>query len=135
MIKYVFNEKNFGKSILDLIDDIAKTNDCITEDSIDYDIYEESGETHFIFEMPGFDKKDISIELTNDSCIYIVAKKSKISEISERKYIEQNSDNIKKYKIKLVQELIAGDIKTSLKDGILTVSIKPKNERKIINID
>ena len=144
MIRHVFNENNFGKSILDLIDEIVTENGGTSfgpnknsEDlndifSKDYDIYEDSGERHFEFALPGFDKKDIRIELTNDNFITVGAKRAK----EAKNYIERNSDNIKKYKLELTPELAQGDFRTSLKDGILTVSIKPtRYDRKFINID
>lgn len=131
------NYDKFEKSLVEILKDLEKQADSIIsknskdEYSTDYNIYEENGYKHYEFMLPGFEKEEIKVEISNKNEIIITTSKKK----NTRQYLEKNVKDSKMFKIELHSELINDNIKTIFKDGVLTLSFKAQNNPKIIKIN
>jgi HSP20 family protein len=84
----------------------------------------------------GFGKEDIDVELVGDTLI--------ITGTKEEKEVNENTEYIQKHisnqsferKIRLHRDYIGGDFKAKYKDGLLTITVSPKEEhKKLIEIE
>ena len=91
-----------------------------------YDFYEKDDAFHIEFKVPGFSKKDISIDIDGD-ILHMIADSGKKDEHGFR------SEVINK-KLKLFNSLALDTCKATLKDVLLTVSFKNKITSKKIKI-
>lgn len=101
------------------------------------DIYEKDGLYTIEMDIPGYDKKDISIENNNDY-LTITAEKSEEDNKEEKNYIRRERAYGKYQRSFYVGDLDADSIKASFSDGILKVTIPKKEEienKKIIEIE
>lgn len=85
------------------------------------DIFEDSQNIYFDFEIPGVNKEDVSIKINDDKVLALVAKKfisnPNMGNNAERKFHEY------KRSFQLEGEFQEEQINASLKDGILSVKI------------
>ena len=118
----------------DIFDDLAVSKN----DNMKCDIYELGGDYHIEMDIPGFDKKDISIETKNGYLTVIAEKNSEDSE-EEKNYIRRERSYGKYERSFYLGELDSDNVKAEFKDGILKISIPKKKEeksaKKYINID
>ena len=101
------------------------------------DIYEKDGLYTIEMDIPGYDKKDISIENNNDY-LTITAEKSEEDNKEEKNYIRRERAYGKYQRSFYVGDLDADKIKANFSDGILKVTIPKKEEienKKIIEIE
>ena len=91
------------------------------------DIYEE--EKNYIIELdaPGFDKKDISIDVDN-KYLTISAKRESSEDESDRNYIRKERSYTNMSRSFYIGSVDEKDIKANFKDGILKVVV-PKEEK------
>ena len=99
------------------------------EQHIKCDIYEKDGNYHIEMDVPGFDKKDISIE-ANDGYLTITAEKN-----SEDEEKNENKNYIRRERVygKVERSFYLGDldqdkIDAEFKNGILNIVVPKKEE-------
>lgn len=106
----------------DLFDNFMTTR----EESMKCDIYEEGGKYHIEMDVPGFDKKDISLEVKN-GYLNVIAHKKHEENIKEKNYIRKERSYGKFQRSFYVEDLDEEKIEASFNNGTLTVVI-PKKE-------
>lgn len=99
------------------------------EQNMKCDIYEKDGNYHIEMDVPGFDKKDISIE-ANDGYLTISA-----SHNSEEDYTGEDKNYIRRERVygKVERSFYLGDldqdkIDAEFKNGILSIVVPKKEE-------
>ena len=99
------------------------------EQHLKCDIYEKDGNYHIEMDVPGFDKKDISIE-ANDGYLTITAEKN-----SEDEEKNENKNYIRRERVygKVERSFYLGDldqdkIDAEFKNGILNIVVPKKEE-------
>lgn len=118
----------------DIFDDLAvsKHND------MKCDIYEKDNKYHIEMDIPGFDKKDISVECNNGYVTITAEKTTENNEDEDKKFIRRERTYGKIQRSFNFGDVDEENIKAEFKDGTLKVCI-PKidanQSKKIINID
>ena len=122
----------WGLSLFDDFDDFfapffeteRKTN------SIKVDISEKDNQYILEMDVPGYDKKDISIELDNGYLTVKVQKQEDIEEKNKKQnYIKKERKNVTCSRTFYVGDIKEESIKPTLDNGILKITF-PKNEDK-----
>lgn len=118
------------------LDDIF--NDLITSknDSMKCDIYEQDGDYHIEMDVPGFDKKDISIESKNGYLV-ITAEKESNDEEEQKNYVRRERSYGRYERSFYLGELDSENIDAEFKDGVLKIVVPKKEEldnKKVIEI-
>lgn len=110
--------------------------------TISMDVSETKDKIKVKINLPGFEKKDISIELKDDAKYLIIKGENKEEEKEENEifHIVQRSFGKFEKKVSLPQNKIdIQKIKADMKNGILSIEIQkiepPKIEQKTIQID
>lgn len=106
------------------------------DDAMKCDIYEKEGLVHIELDVPGFNKDDISIELSKGNLIVTAKKEEK--ETENKKYYRRERNFYGKYS----RSFYLGDVEedqvdASFKDGILTITVPKeatKENKKLIEI-
>ena len=100
------------------------------------DIYEKDGKYHVVMDIPGFDKKDISVDC-NDGYLTITASKEKEIEDKDKNYIRKER-TFGSYKRQFyVGNVDIDNIEAEFKDGTLKIIIPrldEKDTKKYIDI-
>lgn len=91
------------------------------------DIYEEGKNYIIELDAPGFDKKDISIDVDN-KYLTISAKRESSEDESDRNYIRKERSYTNMSRSFYIGSVDEKDIKANFKDGILKVVV-PKEEK------
>lgn len=112
-----FFEFPFKKNFREL-ENIMKTDVKETESNYEIEV-----------DLPGFDKKDVSISL-NDGYLTISAKKENSTNESEHKYIRRERCYGSCQRSFYVGDIDESEINAKLENGILTISL-PKEDKKI----
>lgn len=112
----------------DLLDDFVKDDKFSMMKS---DIYEKDGKYYVEMDIPGFDKKDISINCEN-GYLTIEAEKNYENEDKSKKYIRRERTYGKVKRQFYVGDIETENIKAEFKNGVLKVivPIQDKNETK-----
>lgn len=101
------------------------------------DIYEKEGNYHIVADIPGIDKKDISVECNNGYLTITATKEEEKEETEDKKFIRKERFYGKVTRKFYVGDVAEDEIKAEFKDGVLSVDIpkvdKEKN-KKIIDI-
>ena len=116
----------------DIFDDLAVSKN----DNMKCDIYELGDDYHIEMDIPGFDKKDISIETKNGYLTVIAEKNSEDSE-EEKNYIRRERSYGKYERSFYLGELDSDNVKAEFKDGMLKITVPKKDEaenKKVIEI-
>ena len=103
------------------------------------DIFEEGNDYVIEVETPGFDKKDIKIEL-DDGYLRVSAEKSEDEKNSKKKYYRRERHSYTKCERQFyVGDVSDSDIKAEFRNGVLRLSVpkseEKKEQKKLINID
>lgn len=103
------------------------------------DIFEEGNDYVIEVETPGFDKKDIKIEL-DDGYLRVSAEKSEDEKNSKKKYYRRERHSYTKCERQFyVGDVSDRDIKAEFRNGVLRLSVpkseEKKEQKKLINID
>ena len=107
-----------------------------TTDQMKCDIYEKDEAYHIVADIPGIDKKDISVECS-DGYLTITAVKEEEEENLDKKFIRKERFYGKMTRKFYVGDVEQDEIRAEFKDGILTVDIPKVNKekhKKIIDI-
>ena len=106
------------------------------DDAMKCDIYEKDGMVHIELDVPGFDKKDINIELSKGNLIVTATKEE--TEKDKKKYYRRERTFYGKYSRSFYLGDVEDDkIDASFKDGILTITVPKeasKDNKKLIEI-
>lgn len=95
---------------------------------MDCDIYEQDNTYYIELDLPGFDKKDISIEM-NKGNITITALKEEQETSEDKKYFRKERKVYGKYERSFyLGEVDEEAVKANFEGGILTISIPKKTE-------
>ena len=107
----------------DLFDNFMSTRES---DSMKCDNYEKGGKYHIEMDVPGFDKKDISLEVKN-GYLNVTAHRKSEEDVKEKNYIRKERSYGKFQRSFYVGDLDEDKIEASFNNGTLTVVI-PKKE-------
>lgn len=107
------------------------------DDKMKCDIYEKDNKYHVEASVPGFDKKDIKIEV-NKGNLTITAEKSEEEVDEDKKYIKRETRSYGKFQRSFyLGDVEEENIEASFNNGILTVIIPkkvPEDTRRTIEI-
>ncbi len=106
----------------DFFDNMEDTN------SMKCDIYEKDGDYHIEMDIPGFEKKDISIECDNGN-LTITAEKEESENDESKKYIKRERTYGKYQRSFYLGDVEEEKIKAEFKNGMLKIKV-PKKEEK-----
>ena len=105
--------------------------------SMKCDIYEKDGDYHIEMDIPGFEKKDISIECDKGN-LTITAEKEESDEDSSKKYIKRERTYGKYQRSFYLGDVESDNIKAEFKNGMLKITVpkvEEKNTKKQIKIE
>lgn len=113
-------------------------NDLVSKGSSDMkcDVYEKGGDYHVEIDIPGFDKKDISIEAKN-GYLTITAEKALEDKEEDKNYIRRERSYGKYERSFYLGDLDTDNISAEFKNGTLKVIVPHKetiDDKKIIEI-
>ena len=96
------------------------------------DIYEKDGAYHIEMDVPGFDKKDVQIEIDDNDYLTITAEKNtEDTEEDEKKNYIRKERNYGKYQRSFyVGGVDKENIQANFENGILKISMPKKEEEK-----
>ena len=100
------------------------------------DIYEKGGDYHIEMDVPGFDKKDISINVDN-GYLTITAEKQNEEKDEEKNYIRRERSYGKYERSFYLGNFNDEDVNAEFKDGMLKITVPKKeqnNEKNYIEI-
>lgn len=115
----------------DIFDDLVSK-----KEDMKCDIYEKDSKYHIEMDIPGFDKKDVKIEIKNDYLI-ISAEKQEDFEEKDKNYIRRERNYGKYERSFALGEVDSENIDAEFKDGMLKIVIPKKeetNNQKFIEI-
>lgn len=119
----------------DIFDDFISSK---KEQNMKCDIYEKGGDYHIEMDIPGFDKKDISVE-TKDG--YLTIKAEKTNEVNEedkdKNYIRRERSYGKYERSFYLGDLDESKVDAEFQNGMLKIIVPKKEEvdnRKVIEI-
>lgn len=103
--------------------------DTEVSDSMKCDIYEKDGIVNIELDVPGFDKKDIDIEL-NKGNLTVTATKEE-TEKDKKKYYRRERTFYGKYQRSFyLGEVDENKINATFKDGILKITVPKEDEKQ-----
>lgn len=126
--KAIQKYKKFWKSIFG--DDVFRDIGIVEVSMPLLNIEEERNQYKYIFHIPGYEKKDITIEVSGNSLVISGSKK-----VRERKkgknyiYKEINESSFKRV-VPLPVDADSEKLKAGFKNGVLTISIPKKKAKK-----
>ena len=114
----------------DILDDVSRLATRRDVTSMKCDVYEENGNYNIEMDIPGYDKKDISIEC-NDGVLTITAEKNTEfnSESESKKYIRRERVYGKITRSFSFSDIDEENISADFRNGTLTVVI-PKSRKQ-----
>ena len=114
----------------DILDDVSRLATRRDVTSMKCDVYEENGNYNIEMDIPGYDKKDISIEC-NDGVLTITAEKNTEfnSESESKKYIRRERVYGKVTRSFSFSDIDEENISADFRNGTLTVVI-PKSRKQ-----
>lgn len=108
----------------DFFDNFVSTKEV---DNMKCDIYEKDGDYHIEMDVPGFDKKDIKVEVKN-GYLTITAEKQTEDNEEQKKYIRHERVYGKYSRSFYLGDLESDNIEASFVDGTLKVIVPKKEE-------
>lgn len=96
--------------------------------SMKCDIYEKDGDYHIEMDIPGFEKKDISIECDNGN-LTITAEKEESENDKSKRYIKRERTYGKYQRSFYLGDVEEDKIKAEFKNGMLTIVVPQKEEK------
>ena len=96
------------------------------------DIYEKDDAYHLEMDVPGFDKKDVQIEIDDNDYLTITAEKSSENneEDDDKNYIRKERNYGKYQRSFYVGGIDKDNIQANFENGILKISMPKKEEEK-----
>lgn len=99
-------------------------------DNMKCDIYEKEGMYHIEADVPGMDKKDISVECNNGYLTITATKEEVKEEKDDKKFIKKERFYGKVSRKFYVGNVEEDGIQASFKDGVLSIDIPKENKEK-----
>jgi HSP20 family protein len=127
MLDLIRNKRNDYR-VWDLMNDFFSTDVMTSVQGFRVDISEKDKEYILEAELPGFDKKDISVELKNNY-LTISAKRDDDKEEKGKDFIRRERSYGEFSRSFYAKGIKQEDIKAKYKDGVLVVSL-PKKEKE-----
>ena len=118
----------------DLLDDFLPS---VKENNMKCDIYEKEGNYYIEMDLPGFNKKDITIDVDNEY-LTITASKEEHEDEENKNYIRKERSYSKTSRSFYIGGATEENFKAEFKDGILKVvvpKIEEKKTKKTIEIE
>ena len=118
----------------DLLDDFLPS---VKENNMKCDIYEKEGNYYIEMDLPGFNKKDITIDVDNEY-LTITASKEEHEDEENKNYIRKERSYSKTCRSFYIGGATEENVKAEFKDGILKVvvpKIEEKKTKKTIEIE
>ena len=118
----------------DLLDDFLPS---VKENNMKCDIYEKEGNYFIEMDLPGYNKKDITIDVDNEY-LTITASKEEHEDEKNKSYIRKERSYSKTSRSFYIGGATEKNVKAEFKDGILKVvvpKIEEKNTKKTIEIE
>lgn len=118
----------------DLLDDFLPS---VKENNMKCDIYEKEGNYFIEMDLPGYNKKDITIDVENEY-LTITASKEEHEDEKNKNYIRKERSYSKTSRSFYIGGVTEENVKAEFKDGILKVvvpKIEEKNTKKTIEIE
>ena len=118
----------------DLLDDFLPS---VKENNMKCDIYEKEGNYYIEMDLPGFNKKDITIDVDNEY-LTITASKEEHEDEENKNYIRKERSYSKTSRSFYIGGVTEENVKAEFKDGILKVvvpKIEEKKTKKTIEIE
>lgn len=118
------------------LDDIFDDFTISKSDNMKCDIYELEGDYHIEMDIPGFDKKDISIEAKN-GYLTVTAEKNSENNEDNKNYIRRERSYGKYERSFYLGDLDSENVEAEFKDGMLKITVPKKEEienKKVIEI-
>ena len=109
------------------LDDIFDNFGVSTTNSMKCDIYEKEGDYHIEADLPGFDKKDVSVECDN-GYLTVTAEKSSEEKEEDKNYIRRERSYGKYQRSFYLGDVDSDKVKAEFKHGILKIVV-PKNSQ------
>ena len=105
--------------------------DLEKEDNMKCDIYEKKGIIHIEMDIPGFDKKDIKVEMHKGTLTITAEKTAEEHEDEQKKYLRRE----RRYYGKYQRSFYLGEVKeeaceASFTNGILKIKVPKKLEEE-----
>lgn len=96
------------------------------------DIYEKDGAYHLEMDVPGFDKKDVQIEVDDNDYLTITAEKNTedSEEDADKNYIRKERNYGKYQRAFYVGGIDKDNIQANFENGILKITMPKKEEEK-----
>ena len=94
------------------------------------DIYEKDGVYYLEMDIPGFEKKDVNIEIDENDYLTITAEKSNEDEDKDKNYIRHERSYGKYQRAFYLGDVDKEKIEANFENGILKVSMPKKEEVK-----
>ena len=94
------------------------------------DLTDNGNEYQLIAELPGYEIKDISLELRDGSLLISASRETEKEEKKDRVLMRERQSGQIERLVPLPQSIDADGIKASLKDGVLTITLPKKAETK-----
>ena len=93
------------------------------------DIYEKGGDYHIEMDIPGFDKKDISIETDNGYLTVTAEKKDEVND-EEKNYIRRERTYGKYQRSFYLHDLDSEKVNAEFNNGVLKITVPKKDEEE-----
>lgn len=106
-------------------------------DQMKCDIFEKDESYHIVVDMPGVNKKDITVEC-HDGYLTISTEKEEEVDTNDKKFIRKERLYGKMSRKFYVGDVAEDEIRAEFKDGVLTIcipKINKENSKKIIDIE
>jgi len=110
------------------LDDIFDDFKVTSNSNMKCDIYEKEGDYHIELDIPGFDKKDITIESDN-GYLTVTAEKKEDSVDENKNYIRRERSHGKYQRSFYIGDMESDDISAEFKQGILKIVVPKKEEQ------
>jgi HSP20 family protein len=95
-----------------------------------FDVYEKDGTYHLEADLPGVNKDDVSINVDRNLVTVSGKKESKKEEKGKNYYVRESSCGSFSRSFQLPYEIDEANVDATLKDGVLTVVMPPKESGK-----
>lgn len=109
------------------LDDFFDDLEPVRTNNMKCDIYEKEGKYFIEMDIPGFDKKDIDLDLDNGYLTITASHENKVDE-EEKNYIRKERTSFKSSRKFYLGEVDEENIKAEFNNGILKIVVPKKEE-------
>lgn len=99
-------------------------------DSFPVDISEIDGELMLKADLPGFEKDEVKVRITDDSVDIMAVKKREKKEVTETMYRQERAMGSVRRALTLPTKVDSDEVKAEFKNGVLTLRMRKKEAKK-----